>query len=56
MQYVTFIDYAGQWRWQLQASNKRIIANSGEGYFKESDCLAAINLVKHSFNTPVIQR
>lgn len=45
----------GQWRWRLQASNGRIIANSGESYVNKGDCLAAIKLVKGSTNAPEVE-
>jgi len=45
-----------QWRWHLYASNGRIIADSAEGYFNESDCLHGINLVKGAYNAPVRKR
>ena len=51
--YVYWKDTNNQWRWHLLAGNNRIIANSGESYYNESDCLAAINLVKGSKDTPV---
>jgi uncharacterized protein YegP (UPF0339 family) len=28
----TYQDRAGEWRWQLVASNGKIVADSGEGY------------------------
>lgn len=43
----------GQWRWRLRAANNKIIADSGEGYNNEADCLAGINLVKSSKDAPV---
>lgn len=46
-------DANGQWRWHLLAGNNKIIATSGESYWNESDCLAAIELVKRSSNSPV---
>lgn len=49
-------DVQGYWRWYLEASNGRKIANSGEGYFNKSDCLHAINLVKNSSDAPVMER
>ena len=48
MAYYMYKDTAGHWRWYLSAGNNRKIANSGEGYHNEADCLAAINLVKGS--------
>lgn len=41
-----------QWRWRLRAGNHEIIA-SGESYWNESDCDAAIQLVKSSYAAPV---
>jgi uncharacterized protein YegP (UPF0339 family) len=37
----------------LKADNGRIIADSGEGYKNESDCLDDIRLVKNSKDAPV---
>lgn len=53
MAYYMYRDANNHWRWRLLAGNNRNIANSGEGYFNENDCLAAINLVKGSSNAPV---
>jgi uncharacterized protein len=53
MVYYLYRDGDNQWRWRLVAANNRIIANSGEGYHNEADCLAAINLVKGSSSAPV---
>lgn len=53
MKYIMYKDINGQWRWYLAAANNKKIANSGEGYYNEADCLAAINLVKSTANTPV---
>jgi len=53
MTYYYWKDASGQWRWHLVAANNRIIANSGESYHNEQDCLAAINLIKSSNNAPV---
>lgn len=56
MYYQLYVDALRQWRWRLVASNGRIIANSGEGYFNKNDCLHAISLVKGSTNAPVYQQ
>jgi len=48
-------DARGEWRWRLKASNGEIIADSGEGYKNEADCLAAIELVKGSGKAPVVE-
>ena len=51
--YWVYKDAAGEWRWNLRASNSRIIADSGEGYRNKQDCLHAIELVKTSKDAPV---
>lgn len=48
MTYIYYKDAKGEWRWRLKASNGRIIADSGEGYTTESNCLADIDRVKAS--------
>jgi uncharacterized protein len=53
MVYLVYRDRAGQWRWNLTASNGRKLADSGEGYLHKQDCLAAVNLVKGSSSAPV---
>ena len=53
MIYYMYQDNQGYWRWYLQAGNNRKIADSGEGYHNQQDCLAGINLVKNSFSAPV---
>jgi uncharacterized protein YegP (UPF0339 family) len=54
--YYKYKDTNNQWRWRLIASNNKIIANSGEGYYNEADCDNAINLVKGSSNAPVYRQ
>lgn len=39
-------DTAGYYRWRFKAGNGQIIADSGEGYVRQTDCEAGINLVK----------
>ena len=57
MTFYIFKDVKGQWRWHLVAANSRIIANSGEGYFNEQDCLSAIGLVMDTDRqTPVYRK
>lgn len=53
MKYQYWKDNSNQWRWHLLAGNNRIIASSGESYWNETDCLAAIELVKKSNTAPV---
>lgn len=53
MVYLVDRDRAGEWRWNLTASNGRKLADSGEGYVHKLDCLAAVNLVTGSSAAPV---
>jgi uncharacterized protein YegP (UPF0339 family) len=53
MHYEYYEDSKGEWRWRLKASNGRIIADSGEGYTTERECLADIDRVKGSKDAPV---
>ena len=53
MTYWIYKDAQKEWRWYLEAANSRNIADSGEGYKNESDCEAAIALVKSSKDAPV---
>ena len=55
MQYIVYPDKRGEYRWQLQANNNKVIADSGEGYKNKSDCIHAIELVKGTnIWTPVV--
>ena len=56
MYFVLYKDTANQWRWTLFAANTKKIANSGEGYWNKTDCVATINLVKGSGSAPVYER
>lgn len=56
MTYYYYKDANGEWRWRLKSSNAKIIADSGEGYKNESDCLAGIDLVKNSKDASVVKR
>jgi uncharacterized protein YegP (UPF0339 family) len=54
MFFVVYKDTAGYYRWRLKAENGRIIADSGEGYNNQDDCLKGIGLVMSTDrNTPV---
>jgi uncharacterized protein YegP (UPF0339 family) len=55
MTYHYYKDTKGEWRWRLKASNGRIIADSGEGYSNESECLADIDRVKASSDAKVVK-
>jgi uncharacterized protein YegP (UPF0339 family) len=39
-------DGNGDWRWRLLANNKKVIADSGEGYRKRSECHKAVDRVR----------
>lgn len=41
-----YLDQRGEWRWRLRADNGKIVADSGEGYKAELDCLHGIDIVK----------
>jgi len=53
MTYYYYKDNKGEWRWYLQAANGNKLADSGEGYKNEQDCLAGIESVKKSGSAPV---
>jgi len=54
MAFWMYLDKAGQWRWYLSTANNRKIADSGEGYNNQQDCLAAIGLVMDTTrSTPI---
>jgi uncharacterized protein YegP (UPF0339 family) len=55
MAYYVYRDTQGLWRWRLLAANNRTIADSGESYHNQQDCVAAIQLVKSSSAAPVKQ-
>lgn len=51
--FYMYVDTQRQWRWFLQSSNGRKIANGGEGYHNKDDCIHAINLVAGSDGAPI---
>jgi len=53
MTYRSYKDSKGEWRWRLKAANGRILADSGEGYSSEQECLKDIKRVRSSADTPV---
>jgi uncharacterized protein len=57
MKFYLYKDVQGFWRWTLEAANNRKIADSGEGYYNEQDCLHAIGLVMDTNRqTPIYRR
>jgi uncharacterized protein YegP (UPF0339 family) len=56
MKFVIYKDRQGLWRWYLAAANNKKIANSGEGYSDQQDCLTVIGLVVSTTGkTPIYQ-
>lgn len=46
-------DRGGEWRWRLKAANRRIVADSGEGYRTRAGVLrAASRLVSIALDAP----
>lgn len=39
-------DAKGEWRWRLVANNRKLIADSGEGYRRRHECHNAVERVK----------
>lgn len=56
MVFWKYKDIQGFWRWYLESSNGRKVANSGEGYYNEIDCDNGIALVKSAWNAPVYKK
>ncbi len=49
-----FKDEKGEFRWRFTANNGKILADSGEGYVKKSDCEHGIDLLKtDAANAPI---
>ena len=44
--FLYYQDHAGAWRWHLEAPDHKILADSGQGYREERDCVRGINLMK----------
>lgn len=44
-----------QWRWRLRGANGKIVATSGEAYFNRADAEGAIELVKSTGTSTVIE-
>ena len=45
----------GEWLWRLKATNGRIIADSGEGYVRQAECLRAVDRVVKAFGGDIKQ-
>jgi uncharacterized protein len=44
-------DASGEWRWRLVARNHRVVADSGEGYGRRTDCARAVRRVRRVSTT-----
>ena len=53
MYYSVYKDVQGYWRWTLYAANGKKIANSGEGYVNQADCIHGLDLTANSRGLPV---
>lgn len=51
--FLIYKDEIGEYRWRLQASNTKVIADSGEGYINKADCEHGIKLVQASAKYPI---
>jgi uncharacterized protein YegP (UPF0339 family) len=45
-EFEVYTDNAGQYRWRLQDTNHKVIADSGEGYTSKQGCLNGIEDVR----------
>lgn len=55
MTFHMFLDQQHEWRWILLADNGKKIAESGESYHNEKDCLDAITLVMATTHTTPVK-
>ena len=46
--FIVYRDKNGKWRWSMQTSNGRIIADSGEGYVYKNSCIKSIKILKEN--------
>lgn len=56
MVFYIYADRSGEHRWTLVASNGKTIADSGEGYKTEADCLHGIGLVMDTNRQTLVYR
>lgn len=54
-EYEMYKDTAGEWRWRLRATNGKIVA-SGESYKNKADCKSAIDLIKNTSDSLVVEK
>lgn len=51
MYFILFKDKQGEWRWNFNSDNHKIIATGAESYINKQDALHGINLVKTNAST-----
>lgn len=47
MYFILYKDAKGEWRWNYNSANHKIIAMSSESYINKQDAINGINLVKN---------
>jgi len=47
-------DQKSEWRWSLIAPNRKIVANSSDGYSSEQACREAFGLIEAASNSPLV--
>jgi uncharacterized protein YegP (UPF0339 family) len=52
---LVYQDEDKHWRWQVTAKNKRVLANSAEGYKRRIDCVRALQSVRLLLNNHLAQ-
>lgn len=45
MKFQIYKDSRGEWRWRIRAANGKIVADSGEGYKNQQDCIDMIRKI-----------
>lgn len=53
-EFEVYQDNGGDYRWRLQDTNNKIIADSGEGYSSKQNCLDGIEDVRQCVPTATI--
>jgi len=46
LKFEIYQDARDEWRWRLKIKNGKTIADSGEGYKNQTDCVAMVNKIK----------
>lgn len=55
MHFQIYPDKSNEYRWRLVAVNKKIVADSAEGYSTKSNCRKAVNRLIHQFKNKEIK-